>query len=223
MKKRRAVCKGNNASSVKRKIPDADPGEQRKESVVVGIKPELTGVWRKKKLDNPLMMSIMIFTVFPVLRRGAEARQRAQDRDAAATGNFASALAQCHRRTVPQGQFLRPERPRAGQVRDASPRRARGPVGDRRCDIVRLLSALVLSSPGGLRTSRTRRPRAPQARPETGPQADRASHDFHRRNTPQGAVDNHQGTAASDPATLRDHGSSAKYRTQSAAPSKKRR
>ena len=42
MKKRRAVCKGNNASSVKRKMPDADPGEQRKEPVVVGIKPEET-------------------------------------------------------------------------------------------------------------------------------------------------------------------------------------
>jgi len=78
-------------------------------------------------LDNIMVLSIIIFTPIAIGDRVSDAAERSQTRSLTATREFESKTPLGHRRALCQGRLFRCQRPRPGQVRDASP--GAGPRG----------------------------------------------------------------------------------------------
>src|SRR5215471_12593302 len=104
---------------------------------------------RGKTLDSRGYMEHYYIYANGGLHRDADAEERSQTRNLAATRDFKPTSPRRDRPAVCHRQLLRSQRCGPGQVRDAAPRAERGPFGDRRRDGFRFLASLVL--PGTVR------------------------------------------------------------------------
>jgi hypothetical protein len=221
MKRRPADRKGNYAAIVKKTMPWLIGGIVARLARFIFVWIIIALFGETKMLDILRMWSIIIFTDRSPSIGWADAGKRFQTRRLAGTRNFESTARRSHRSAVCQGQLFRSQGSCPGQIRDAAPRAERGTFSDGRRHDFRLLPALVLPSAIRFRTGWARRPGPPQTRPQTGAQTHRRGPGLHRRDTPERAVPASAGTGALDPRAFRDKGSSAEYRTQLAAASKK--
>src|ERR1700757_2109708 len=152
---------------------------------------------------------------------GQESDPRSQVQSSSARGLLASPSRAGQGRNVLNTGILRPSRLGSGQVRDATPgakrRTGREPVGSP----LRLVTPIVLSSAGGIRTGRPAGTNATQARTEKGTQAHRRSACFHPPSTAGGFFSRCPRSGFAGQKQIRYHRSSTQHRARFDAQSKK--
>jgi hypothetical protein len=177
----------------------------------------------QKELDIGYTWNIIIFTV-AIWRNSVDGRRSGspvQTRCFKAQWDFQSASGRRHRSPLPNRRFLRSPRPRAGQVRDASPRKSGQAVGEPISLGIRLLAAHFLSGGRRFSTRRFVRAAARQARAPSRPQTYSRGSGLRYPTPGKRSSHSSSGFGCCDPEALRHNGPSAQRRARTGSAGKK--
>ena len=178
-----------------------------------------------KGLDRSSLLYMIIFTYQHRRPRDVinahQGGQKVQARCPPATRHVESASERCDRSPLPNWRFLRSQRPRAGQVRDASAGHSRQAVSHSVRYSIRLLTPYLLSSGSRLSARWSVRALAREARPQARSQTHVGGSGLRYATSDERSFAAPSGLGCCHPGTVRYKCSSTEYRTRTKTTGKK--
>lgn len=216
------MCKDNSVHYVKEITSQQALASSRRDAHY-GI--EYAAISTNKDLDRPSEMDVIIFTYgvryFEDLVNARQGGQKVQARSSQAARQSQSASEHSDRPSFRDWRFLRSRRPRASQVRAASPRHRRQAVRHSVCYGIRLLTAYLLSSRSRLSARWSLRASAREARAPARPQAHAGCSGFRYATQGERSFAAPSGLSRCHRGTVCCKCSSPEYRTRTEAAGKK--
>ena len=214
------MCKDNCAVTGKRITPEEEVGDCRQRSLNISYDLGSSVYSQQKVLDAGLFSHIIIFTYRRRLHASQEDQLKQAPRASATRMLEPTPGAGC-RSAVSTERFLRRQRPRPSQVRDAATRPDRPAADQSSGGRVWLFSTYLLSSRAGFSGAGTVRVDSRKAWTTASAQADSSGAGVCATDPVRTAIFEHHPSGRRDSRTLRGYGSPTQYRARSGTTGKK--